>query len=778
MRIIEPSYPEGGAVVAKRLSKFTNAFQQSRIPFLLAEVITNGQGTMVDLICRFANKAAAALLQLPVEELQGQRFTRRFSSRQLAELKPLETVAFSGSTASFSYGTILGQTLSVTCYQPMYGMVCCILEPTREHGQTPDTLLAETLPCAAAVIELGRGGVRCFSFNQKLCALTGWNRTELLNQFAEDFSGLVEQSDWPDLLQALLDAARDGRLFDYEFRLRRKDAPSLWVDLRAEILPLGEGSYMIHALLLDVSLRRRSQEQLSAAFQQATAAQDQLSALFNGLPDGYCLLRREAGGVALSPLFVSRGLSQLLGLPMTELTRQLTLDPLWLLSSGERDALSAAAAQARDAEGPLGHTCQLRLEGGAEIRVFLEAVWQPQPDGSCLVCAACFDRTADLKSHTELQFRAQLCDLLLDRSRTLSFDYDPISDTIRIERHNDTGHRITHVIEQYRTSLADASFVHPEDRKKLSAAVKRLSSRPGAETLEYRGNYDGQGWRWYRLSWIGLFDGQGNVTRLLGKGEDISQSKAAAQRFHTLVSHQKKLAPGILASARLDLAKDRILDAKGSSRHLTRVLFGNTADACLRHLRDNVPDDSQRQQFDALFRREALLAAFHQGASVFSLEHRFLTGEGTPVWANTTVELAEDPDTLHITAFCTVSNIDGQRYQNTVLDILARRGYDFVLAVNSTSGVCQMYGGQAPLPAGTTYRSLTAKYLSDQTPSRQRTAIRRAVRLETILNALQNQDTYTYTCVLDTPDGPQCKQFTCSWLDREAGVLLVTLGGL
>lgn len=763
--------------MAKRLDKFTNAFQQSRIPFLLVEVITDGQGTMVDLACRFANRAAASLLQLPVEDLQGQRFTRRFLPRRLAELKPLETVAFSGSTASFSYNTVLGQTLSVTCYQAMYGMVCCILEPVRECGQDPDTLPSETLPCASAVIELGRGGVRCLSFNQKLCALTGWNRTELLNQFAEDFSALVDQEDWPELLQILLDAARDGRLVDHEFRLRRKDAAPLWVDLRAEILPLGVGSYRLHALFLDIDRRRRSQEQAAASFQQLTAAQDQLSALFNGLPSGYCLLRGEAAGGPLFPLFINQGLSQLLGLSMPELAQGLASDPLWLLSSGNREALSAAADQARNTGVPLRYPCQLHPQDRT-LFVTLEVVWQPQADGSYLICAACFDRTADLRSHTELQFRAQLCDLLLDRSRILSFDYDPVSDTMRIDRHNDTGHRITHIIEHYRTALSGTTFVHPEDQKKLSAAVKRLSSRSGAETLEYRGDYDGQGWRWYRLSWISLFDGQGNVTRLLGKGEDISQSKAAALRFHTLVSRQKKLAPGVLASARLDLAKDRILDAKGSSRHLTQVLFGNTADACLRHLRDNVPNEAQRQQFDALFRRDTLLAAFHQGETVFSLEHRFLASDGVPVWANTSVELAEDPDTLHITAFCTVSGIDGQRYQSAVLDILARRGYDFVLAVNSASGVCQMYGGQAPLPAGTTYRSLAAKYLWNQAPSHQRTAIRRAVRLETIRDVLQNQDTYSYTCVLDTPDGPQCKQFTCSWLDREAGVLLVTLGGL
>ena len=51
--------------MAKYLSKFSKPFQNSRIPFLLAEVITNGSGEMVDLICRFANAPAAAVLGLP-----------------------------------------------------------------------------------------------------------------------------------------------------------------------------------------------------------------------------------------------------------------------------------------------------------------------------------------------------------------------------------------------------------------------------------------------------------------------------------------------------------------------------------------------------------------------------------------------------------------------------------------------------------------------------------------------------------------------------------------
>ena len=109
--------------MAKHLEKFTRPFQNSAIPFVLAEVLTNGQGQMVDLVCRFLNPAAAALLQVAPEAAQGRRRSQLSPLPALEDLSPGPAVAFSGSSATFSCETAGGQALSVTCYQVMYGVV-------------------------------------------------------------------------------------------------------------------------------------------------------------------------------------------------------------------------------------------------------------------------------------------------------------------------------------------------------------------------------------------------------------------------------------------------------------------------------------------------------------------------------------------------------------------------------------------------------------------------------------------------------------------------------
>ena len=79
------------------------------------------------------------------------------------------------------------------------------------------------------------------------------------------------------------------------------------------------------------------------------------------------------------------------------------------------------------------------------------------------------------------------------------------------------------------------------------------------------------------------------------------------------------------------------------------------------------------------------------------------------------------------------------------------------------------------MPAGTPYRSLAVRYAQQQPPGRQRSILRQAIRLETILEQLDQQDVYEILCQGEAADGPRSQRVRCSWLDRKDGLLLVTM---
>ena len=255
--------------MAKHLDKFTRPFRDSSIPFALAEVLTNGSGEMVDLVCRFLNPAAAALLGLSPEEVQGRRLSQLGPERTVEQLAPLQAVAFSGSAASFPCVTAGGQTLTVTCYQVMYGTVACLLDP-RPAASAQSGALPELLP--GADLELSREGLRCLACSRQLCQLTQWSRRALLDRGGRAFSALVDPADWPALLQELLDAAREKRAVDHDFRLLRRDGGAVWVNLRAEILSARQGTTVFRGVFLDIDRLRREELDLQAALSRRETA--------------------------------------------------------------------------------------------------------------------------------------------------------------------------------------------------------------------------------------------------------------------------------------------------------------------------------------------------------------------------------------------------------------------------------------------------------------------------------------------------------------------------
>ena len=759
--------------MAKHLDKFTRPFQNSAIPFVLAEVLTNGQGQMVDLVCRFLNPAAASLLQVAPEAVQGRRLSQLSPVPALEDLFPVQAVAFSGSSASFPCETAGGQTLSVTCYQVMYGVVGCLLDPCRESagGGTPP--LPEAVP--AAVLELDRSGLRCVACNQPLGQLTGWTQKSLLNRGADGFAALTVSEDWPALLQALLDAAREKRDADQDLRLLLRDGGSVWVNLRAEFLSSRQGRTVFRGIFTDIDRLRQRETALRESLVRQEAARRQAADLLERVPVGLCRLhRRPDGGTEV--LRINQALCQLLALSSDALAARLAEDPGVFLQADQREELLADAVRARECRLPLRRVCRIVSGEGRVCALSVHAVWEPQPDGGWLVSIACSDVSQEAAADREHRIRAQMCDLLLEHTSLLTLDYDPAADLAQIQRHSPGGRRTSRTISGYLKSLSNAPYLHPEDRRRLAGAIRRALTRPGTVSGSYRADYEGTGWRQYQISWMSLFDERGDVRRLLGKAEDVTSRRAAAEHFRQLAAQHRKQARSCLASARLDLTANQTLDAKAASRHLLRSLFDRTADACLQRMADALPDPEERARFGSLFSQASLGEAFAQGRFQSSLVHRLSMGKGGTRWVLTAVEVAENPDSLHLEAFFQLQDQSSHRLREALLEALVRQEGRLILTVDTATGGCRVHGPAAErLPEDVSCRSLAAWYLRQLPPTPERAALRMALTPEQVLARLETVPAVELE--LPAPEG-HAYHLRCSRLEGVPDTLLVLLSGL
>lgn len=644
--------------MARRFDKFTQAYQHSAVPFVLAEVVTNGAGHMVDLICRFANPAAAELVGIPAESLKNRRFSHLGAPERLRALSPLADVAFSGSAASFSCQTVLGRRLSVTCYQLMYGVCGCILQAEGDAAQRRIPSPSEQAGQCAVVLELGPGGLRGLSCSPELSELAGYSHREFLKRFSDDFTPLVEPRDWPGLLQRLKDGAHAGQTVMGEFRLRRGEGGPIWVLLRAE--PVSTGAVAVFsAAVEDIDRQKRGEAELKQARRELAAMQGQLRSLFDHMPGCWMLAQLSAEGEDVESLRVSRGLSELLGYSQTELQKKLLGDRFWRVHPDDREAYAAVLAAAADAA-PVQRTVRIQRKGGDPLWLTVSASRLEQADGSALVWTSYADVTGQREAEDALRFHAELNELMLRRAGAVRIDYHLRSDTAQIDGFDPEGQHVRLTVPEYRKSMAESDTIHPDFRKTVAAEVRSACSKPKKSVLHYLGRYLSREYRWYEMSLVSLADVRGNVYRVIANAVDVTGDREAQSRFAAWEQAQSLRGRKALASIRLDLTADRVLDAAGVHPGVLRLLLGNTAQECFLGGQRGVPEAAQRERFASLFSRDALAGAFAQGCAHCLLEH-LLRAEGlAPMTVRSAAELAENPQTHHVEAFYWIEGADSR----------------------------------------------------------------------------------------------------------------------
>ena len=626
--------------MAKRFDNFTAPYAHSRIPFLVAEVVTDGAGDMVDLICRWANAPAAACLDSTPDALKNQRFCRNCAPERLESLRPIASAAFSGSPLSFFYETALGRQLTVICYQLRYGVCGCILDeqassdvPVRGTAE----LLEDQLPCGTMVLEVGRGGIRSLSFSQRFCQLTGYSQREFLNRFAGELTALMEPEDRPALLQYLLDAAQTGQSGACEFRLRQKDGTARWVSLRAERLP-GRTAPTFHALLLDIDEQKRMDAALRESRQTSNRLRRQLEDFFNAMPGACALFFLPAGAESPKPLQVSRGLAELLEVSPAELRRQLEDDPLRYASSQNRERLMAWM---RSSDPSLRYTCHVPSPSGTGHILELSMEKREQDGGTLLVLS--FADVTEHRADTEaLHLQAERADLLM-AGGTIAMDYDVPADTARFEFLDGAGRRHTRTVRNYQGTLFSGATLHPNSSRKVAAELRAACARPKRSAFRLWGRYNDQEYRQYQASLVSLANLQGTVYHVTALLTDITYQQDALNRFHAMETRREAQFRAAPAAVRLDLTKDCILDARGREKTLLRILFGNTASECLAGLSAALPAED-RPRLALVLSREHLLEQYRQGESLLSRSHLLLEGQVLELRE----ELVENPENHHI----------------------------------------------------------------------------------------------------------------------------------
>ena len=141
------------------------------------------------------------------------------------------------------------------------------------------------------------------------------------------------------------------------------------------------------------------------------------------------------------------------------------------------------------------------------------------------------DVTEQVEMERTLAKQRELSKILIDESDLLIFDYDIQTSTMSYSVKGENGARIERRITNYLDYLPRSEVVHPDDNRLYQEILGNAAKAGCNEKVEYRADYFGKGYAWYRAYTVSLSDENGKVYRLIGRAINIEEEKSEVNRL-------------------------------------------------------------------------------------------------------------------------------------------------------------------------------------------------------------------------------------------------------
>lgn len=371
--------------------------------------------------------------------------------------------------------------------------------------------LYDAIPCGIVRYTVG-DGQHIVSINKKGCELLGYrDREEFIASSGDNALMPIHEDDVPRH-RAGIERLRNGsKPLDFAYRYYRSDGTVGWLEGTSAYELGPEGEPMIQSAFLDVSGRRRKSHELDLQrFTEVLCSVYDEIFEFDRMDDRYHVLYS-----ALHPESIG------VALPLEEaLERWMAHIPDGVERAGLRKTFDECCANVSGKPS----SCTYKLSKGGNA-TWCQSTFIRVSDTCTLCCNK--DVTEGLAIEDRRRaWQDERYRLLTEMTNKMSFDYDSDTDTVLlyIDR---TGDGVeAQVIPHYLEKLAStrSGVVHPDDMDDVRRMFEDARAGAAEVSAEYRANYYGHGYAWYRANLFVAHDNAG-AWHLVGLIENIEDER-------------------------------------------------------------------------------------------------------------------------------------------------------------------------------------------------------------------------------------------------------------
>ena len=376
--------------------------------------------------------------------------------------------------------------------------------------------LYDAIPCGI-VRYTADAHPRIVSINSKACDIMGYESMEEYLALSDgDALVPIYKDDVPRHRETVAMLMNGAPPVDFLYRYYRRDGSVGWIEGTSALEAMTEGSPLVQSAFIDVSdkQQQRHERDLQRYAKVLCSVYDEIFE-FNHQGNQYRMLysskRPDASGAVL-PLDEAFG-------------RWMRCLP----DAVERAGLRKTAEECWKGDGVKPSTCTYKVSINEEVR-WCQSTFVRVSDTSLLCCNK--DVTERMATEGRKQaWQDERYRLLSEMTHKISFDYDSDTDTVLLYIDLTGNGTEAQIIPRYLETLASSrsEVIHPDSLDDVRQMFEDARSGADKVSVEYRADYYGRGFAWYRANLFVAHDEAG-AWHLVGLIENIDDERELRYR--------------------------------------------------------------------------------------------------------------------------------------------------------------------------------------------------------------------------------------------------------
>ncbi len=412
-------------------------------------------------------------------------------------------------------------------------------------------LIYDTIPCGILQFMSDEdGNFKVSSFNDEVPRLFGYESRESMLSSLDSliYKRHVHPDDLEAVRTAIIRVINESGREDFDTRVVRADGSVCWVRVLLQRLATGSGM-LLQCVFADVTQNKKDELDL---YERSMFA----------LYDVVYLINSES---STSELRFTRDSKQKTG----EKHDLFGYMNGWMEAHVDKESREHIASLFLDLDSMkrddvrTADFCYLNDEGATE---WVSSVMICAGGGNYLLCARSItaQHEADKLAAENAALRATMLvnnvenernRLFMEHSGVLVVDYDPIEDEMVFRRRLSNGTVDTRQYKSVNEFINKHGSIHPDYKVRVESAVDNAKRRSMRGSFECLADYDGSGYKFYRIDYVSVADENGVVYRVVGIMTDIQKAKDDSNISSALIG---RLAVPDLHSVQLESLAEQV----------------------------------------------------------------------------------------------------------------------------------------------------------------------------------------------------------------------------